>query len=53
MIKVKIEPYNNDMGVFWRVVNVDTKEVVDDGFESTADAEMWCSDNDYEYTPTE
>ena len=49
-MEVIIEPYDTDMGVFWRVVNKETKEIIDDGFDSTADAEMYCFDNELDYS---
>jgi len=47
-MKVRVEPYNTDMGVFWRIVNTQTEEPIDDGFDSSADAEMYCFDNNLE-----
>lgn len=47
ILTVYVEPYDTDLGVFWSVVNDITDEVIDDGFDSTADAEMWCYDNGY------
>lgn len=44
--KVHIKPYDTDTGVEWEILFGD--EVVDDAFQSTADAEMWAVDNGYE-----
>ena len=48
-MKVTIESYDTVMGVFWLVRNDETKEVIDDMFESTADAEMYCFDERLDY----
>lgn len=48
-MKVIIEPYNTEMGVYWRIVNAKTKKTIDDGFDSTADTEMYCFDNNLDY----
>lgn len=49
-MKVTIESYDTVTGVFWLVRNAETKEVVDDMFESTADAEMYCFDEGLDYS---
>lgn len=43
--KVQVTAYEDDMGVAWKLMFGD--ETVEDGFESTADAEMWARDNEY------
>jgi hypothetical protein len=48
-MKVTVESYDTVMGVFWLVRNTETGEVIDDGFESTADAEMYCFDEQLDY----
>lgn len=40
----RIEPYDDEMGVAWRIVHAMTGEVLEDGFDSTADAEMYAHD---------
>ena len=49
-MNVNIEPYDTEMGVYWRVINIETNETIDDGFDSTADAEMYCFDNELDYS---
>lgn len=44
-MKAKIEYYDEEEGVFWRLVNIETNEIITDGFDSTADAGMYCYDN--------
>jgi len=41
MSEYKIEPYDTDLGVFWRVLQADTGEIIEDVFDSSADAEDW------------
>ena len=48
-IKVIINPYNEDEGTFWNVILFVDGYVLEDGFESTADAEMWAKDEGYEF----
>ena len=43
-MKVTILPYDDGFGVFWKVVN-EKNQIIDNGFDSTADAEMYCFDN--------
>jgi hypothetical protein len=43
--KVQVTAYDDDMGVSWKLMFGD--ETVEDGFQSTADAEMWARDNGY------
>jgi len=44
--KVHIKPYDDEMGASWEILFGD--EVVEDGFQSTADAEEWAMDHGYE-----
>lgn len=43
--KVHVTPYDEEMGVFWKLMFGD--ETVEDGFESTADAEDWAREKGY------
>lgn len=43
--KVQVTAYEDDMGTSWKLMFGD--ETVEDGFDSTADAEMWARDNGY------
>jgi hypothetical protein len=47
--KVIITSYNTENGVYWRVMDFDTNENIESDFESTADAEEYCFE--YEYNP--
>jgi hypothetical protein len=43
--KVQVTAYDNQTGAAWKLMFGD--ETVEDGFDSTADAEMWARDNGY------
>jgi len=43
--KVHVTAYDDEDGAAWKLMFGD--EVVEDGFQSTADAEMWARDNGY------
>lgn len=43
--EVHVTPYDDEMGTAWKLMFGD--ETVEDGFDSTADAEMWAKDNGY------
>ena len=44
-MNVEILTFSDDSGVSWYIWNPDTKEEIESGFASSADAEMYCSDN--------
>ena len=52
--KVHIKPYDDDMGIAWALMFADENALmfgdanVEDGFQSTADAEEWATDHGYE-----
>lgn len=48
-MKVKVKSYETPLGIFWKVVDIETEETVDDGFDSTADAELYCFDENLDY----
>jgi hypothetical protein len=43
--KVQVTAYDDESGAAWKLMFGD--ETVEDGFDSTADAEMWARDNGY------
>jgi len=45
-MEAEIKPYNTEYVAFWKVINAESNEIIDDGFESSADAEMYCFDNE-------
>ena len=49
--KVHVKSYEDDMGTYWKLMFGD--ETVEDGFESTADAEDWAINNGYEVVQQE
>jgi len=43
--EVNVQSYDDDKGAAWKLMSGD--EIVEDDFDSTADAEMWARDNGY------